>query len=112
MNLQALRALMGMLDQVLQSIETRRQIWIFGTRLESPQVVGVTSTADLDEQRIQIGGPCPGDEVIHLLWCFEAIVERVDPEGAELGRIHRLSGGPRRGRGRREGQFSRRGHHD
>src|SRR5207302_1180729 len=89
-NLQALWALMGMIDQVLQSIEARRQIWIFGTRLESPQVVGVTSTTDLDEQRIEIGAPRPRQEFVDLRRCLEAIVESIDPDRSQLRRIERL----------------------
>ena len=89
MNLQTLGALMGAVDQVLEGVEARREVWIVGARLERLQVVRVAAPPDLHEQRIQIGVARPGDELVHLLGGLEAVVERVDPDRAQLGRVER-----------------------
>jgi hypothetical protein len=78
---------MGAIDQVLQRVEARRQVRIFGARLETPQVVGITATAHLHEQGIEIGAARPGDQIVDLRGCLEAVMEGIDPERAQLRRI-------------------------
>src|SRR5579859_3675125 len=90
--LEAVWTLMRFVDQILQRIESRGQVWVFGARLEAPRIVGVTAPSDFDEQGIEIGAACPGDQVINLFSGLEAVVEGVHPDRAQLGRIERLGG--------------------
>ncbi len=115
-HLQALGALMGPIDQVLQGVEAGGQVRVFRARLETLHVVGIATTADLDKHRVQVGATRPGEQVVDLRGRLEAIVEGVDPDRAQFGRIHRLGlrRGRRRcddlGRRRRRQRRTRRGH--
>src|SRR5205823_2976024 len=51
-HLQRMWPLVGLLDEVLESVKARRKIGIIRARLERFQVVGVTALSDLDKQRV------------------------------------------------------------
>ena len=90
-------SLVGALDEVLECVEARRKVRIFGARLERLEVIGIAAAAHLDKQCVQVGGACPRDKVVDLARRLEAVVESVDPDGAQLGRIERLDGRGERG---------------
>jgi hypothetical protein len=90
-------------DEVLEGVEAGRELGVLGSWLERLQVVRVTSFSHLHEQRVQVGAAREGQQLVDLFGRLEAVVEGVNPQRAQLGRIERLASRSGQRRKRRGG---------
>ena len=74
----------GLIDQVLQGVETFLQHRILDPRLGGYVVIRIPAAAHLDDEGVHVGLQGVGDELVNLGRSLGAVMESVDPERPDL----------------------------